>query len=44
MVLLSVTSGKKYDLGSTPCVGEILRRTLKHLFFKLVFAMGDDTT
>ena len=44
MVSDSVTPGTKYDLGKTPCVGETLRRTLKHLFFWLGFTLEEDMT
>ena len=44
MASLNTTPGGKYDLGRTPCVGETLRRTLKHLFFRLGFAVADETT
>ena len=44
MASLNVTPAGKYDLGKTPCEGETLRRTLKHLFFRLGFTMGDDRT
>jgi len=44
MVSLNVTPSGKYDLGRIPCEGETLRRTLKHLFFKLGVTVLDDTT
>ena len=44
MVSVSVTPGRKYDFGRTPCVGETLRRTLKHLFFEPGFAVEEDKT
>ena len=44
MLSLNVTPSRKYDVGRIPCVGETLRRTLKHLFFKFGFAVEDDTT
>ena len=44
MASVNVTPGRKYDLGKTPCIGETLRRTLKHLFFRLGFTVAEDTT
>ena len=44
MASLKATPGRKYDLGKMPCVGETLRRTLKHLVFRLGFTVAEEMT